>query len=139
VFWENISSIIGIISEKNILNISMFSMDSLAIIILFALNQYNPTEGTHEKWSKDIWQDTLYLPYKTIVHKEISEEMNLNVIFCLNKILQNCGTIFSARGWNAFIDVCHTLITKEEEEKIYENGKLLNNHILLNSLFNKSV
>ena len=68
-------------------------MDCLAIILLFALNQYNPRENVKnklDKWNNSNWQSSLYEPYKTIVKNDISVEINLNVVFCLNKLLQNC-------------------------------------------------
>jgi len=137
VFWENINSFITYIAERNILNISLFSMDCLAIISLFALNQYftstnkNVSLSTDEininnalKWTAENWQDTLLNPYKVIANINVADDINLNVVFCLNKILQNCYSCFSSKGWASFIEISHILIKKDDDVNLFENGKI---------------
>ena len=121
----------------------MFSMDCLAIIILFVMNHYIPPEKFNEllektdrisvsdKWSKDRWQETIYSSYKNLANENISDDINLNIVFCLNKILQNCYFDFDFIGWNAFIDVCHTLIKKDDDIVLFENGNIRLYNILL--------
>jgi len=128
VFWDVIVPMIEFITQNNIMNISLFSMDCLAIILLFAFNQFRPIINEKnnpkvEMWSDQKWQKTLIRPYKSIAKLNVAYDINTNIVFCLSKIMQNCGTWFNTRGWSSFIEICFVLIDKADDETLIENGK----------------
>lgn len=117
---------IEFLAQKDILNISLFSMDCLSIILLFALNQFRPIPKESNKldvWKEYKWQKTLIHPFKSIAKSKVSYDINTKTVFCLSKLMQNCGTFFNTRGWTSFIEICFVLIDKAEEETLIENGK----------------
>jgi hypothetical protein len=122
VFWDLIVKIVNFICIKNIANISRFSLDCLTIIILYIITQY---ETTNDDWNSENWQKTIFQPFKLIASTDISQHINLNIIYNLSKILQNCGQFLNFNGWNSYIETCQILISKSDEVQCDNTFKLL--------------
>lgn len=125
-FWDVIVALINFICSKNLTNISRFSLDVLTIIDLFVIIQYRPDPQTiNAPWSRDNWQKTLFSPFSKVASQFISQNINLNIIYNLSKILQNVGQSLNSSGWSSFIEVCETLIMKSDEILCDTTFKLL--------------
>jgi hypothetical protein len=138
-FWDIVIEVVTYICSKNINNISRFSLDCLTIIDMFILTQYkcksqnnddlnNEEENSHqvfyEQWSKEVWQKTIFIPFINIASSNISQTINMNIIYNLSKILQNCGQLLNSSGWTSFIKSCEILIAKSDE-LLCDNSKIL--------------
>ena len=127
LFWDSIINLITFIAQKNANNISRFSLDCLTIIVMFLLSQYNSGKiefytrssihkNTIEKlWDNDNWQNTLFIPFKNISMLNVSQNININIIYNLSKILQNSGISLNLQGWNNYIQICDILVSKNDE------------------------
>lgn len=114
-FWDILVNTVNFITSKNLTNISRFALDVLTIIDLFILTQYKPSSSEESEWDYDNWQNTLFMPYKLIAGRFISRDINLNIIYNLSKVLQNCGQYLNATGWTNYIEICDILISKSDE------------------------
>jgi hypothetical protein len=133
LFWEGIIDLIEFIANKNASNISRFSLDCLTIINMFLLTGYetnksdketnnqndenidNKIKNKNNNWDSDNWQNTIFKPFKTIAQQNISQMININIIYNLCKILQNSGSNFNYQGWNNLIQICEILVSKNDE------------------------
>jgi hypothetical protein len=66
-------------------------------------------------WEMDSWQNTIFTPYKHIAQLNISQNININIIYNLSKILQNSGHFLNYQGWNNYIQICDILVSKNDE------------------------
>ncbi len=127
LFWDSIINLISFIAQKNANNISRFALDCLTIIDMFLLGEYNSgkieffmrssiNKTLIEKlWEMDSWQNTIFTPYKNIAQFNISQNININIIYNLSKILQNSGNFLNYQGWNNYIQICDILVSKNDE------------------------
>jgi hypothetical protein len=123
-FWDIIVATVNYITSKNLTNISRFALDVLTIIDLFILAQYKIEGNEFTDWTYENWQKTLLIPYKTVGNNNISQNINLNIIYNLSKILQNCGQVLNASGWTNYIEICQILISKSDE-MLCDNSNLI--------------
>lgn len=127
LFWEAIIDLISFITQKNSNNISRFALDCLTIINMFLLGEYNSgkidfflrssinRKFIEKLWEEDSWQNTIFTPFKSIAQQNISQSININIIYNLSKILQNCGHYLNYQGWNNYIFICDILVSKSDE------------------------
>lgn len=124
IFWNTIVQIINFLCSKNLTNISRFSLDVLTIIDLFIIVQYKPIkridedilseENSLQKWTFENWQKTIFSPFGKIA-SSTSQNISLNIIYNLSKIIQNCGQCLDSSGWSSYIEVCENLIKNSDE------------------------
>jgi len=127
LFWDSIINLISFIAQKNANNISRFALDCLTIINMFLLGEYNSgkieffmrssinKQLIEKLWEVDSWQNTLFQPFKSIAQLNISQNININIIYNLSKILQNSGNFLNYQGWNNYIQICDVLVSKNDE------------------------
>lgn len=127
LFWDSIIDLISFIAQKNANNISRFALDCLTIINMFLLGEYNSGKIEYfmrssinkdlieKHWEGDSWQNTIFQPFKAIAQQNISQNININIIYNLSKILQNSGNYLNYQGWNNYIQICDVLVSKNDE------------------------
>ncbi len=123
-FWDLVVSMVTFICTKNLTHISRFSLDVLTIIDLFIIVQYKPIDFNSD-WTSENWQKTIIEPFAKIASLSVSQNVNLNIIYNLSKVLQNSGQYLTTAGWTTFISVCQALVSRSEEILCDNTFKLL--------------
>ena len=131
LIWNAFVKIASDITTKQIKKISHFSVDIITISIIFILNM----NLYREKNSKDeidlIPQDVIFSALSDISSKNISQDINLNIIYNINFLLSNITKLFDTNGWTEFFKTIHNLIIYQDEaqnencfsilERIFDN------------------
>ena len=145
LIWNAYVKIASDITSKQIKKISHFSTDIITITIIFILNlnlQYEKKEKKEKNEEEEeeveeaeendiIPQDKIFSALSEISSKNISQDINLNIIYNINFLLSNVTNLFDTNGWNEFFKTIHNLIIYQDEaqsencfsilEKIFDN------------------
>ena len=131
LIWNAFTKIASDITSKQLKKISHFSVDIITITIIFILNLNLYHEKNEEKKIDPIPQDKLFSALSEISSKNISQDINLNIIYNINFLLNNVTKLFDTNGWNEFFKTIHNLIIYQDEaqnencfnilEKIFES------------------
>ena len=131
LIWNAFVKIACDITSKQIKKISHFSVDIVTITIIFILNLNLYYEQKEEKEIDIIPQDKLFSALSEISSKNISQDINLNIIYNINFLLNNVTKLFDTNGWNEFFKIIHNLIIYQDEaqnencfdilERIFDN------------------
>ena len=130
LIWNAFVTIASDITSKQIKKISHFSVDIITITIIFILN-LNIYHEQNQEEVDIIPQDKLFSALTDISAKNISQDINLNIIYNINFLLNNVTKLFDTNGWNEFFKTIHNLIIYQDEaqnencfsilEKIFDN------------------
>ena len=130
LIWNAFSKIAGDITIRQMKQISHYSIDILTISIIFILNLNIYNLKNNEKIGQ-ISQDKLISSLCEISSKNISQDINLNIIYNISFLLNNAAKLFDTNGWNGFFKTIHNLIIYQDEaqnencfsiiEKIFDN------------------
>ena len=127
--WNSFVKIANEITSRQLKKISHFSIDIVVIAIIFImnLNKYNKNNNID---ILEIPQDKIFSALTEISKKNISQDINLNIIYNINFILNNVTVSFDTSGWNELFKSIHNLIIYQDEaqtencfaiiEKIFE-------------------
>ena len=130
LIWNSFSKLTHDITTRQMKKISHFSVDIIAIAIIFILNlnKYNEIKKNDIPC---IPQEKIFSPFSEISAKNISQDINLNIIYNFNFMVNNITILFDKDGWNLFFKTIHNLILYQDEaqtencfaiiERIYEN------------------
>ena len=130
LIWNSFVKVTKDITTRQIKKISHFSVDiiTIAIIFILHLNIYNSNK---KKDMQPVAQDKLFSGLEEISSKNISQDINLNIIYNIHFILNNISVLFDTNGWNVFFKTIRNLIIYQDEaqtencfsiiEKIFEN------------------
>ena len=131
LIWNAFVKIASDITSKQIKKISHFSVDIITISIIFILNLNIYHEKNKEEEIDKIPQDKIFSALTDISAKNISQDINLNIIYNINFLLLNVTKLFDSNGWNEFFKTIHNLIIYQDEaqnencfsllEKIFDN------------------
>lgn len=130
--WNSFAKITNDITSRQMKKISHFSIDIIVIAIIFILN-LNIYNLDNKIDAPQITQDKIFSAMTEISAKNISQDINLNIIYNINFLLNNVTLSFDTNGWNELFKSIHNLILYQDEaqtencfaiiEKIFE-GKL---------------
>ena len=130
--WNSFVKITNDITSRQMKKISHFSIDIIVIAIIFILN-LNIYNLDNKIDTPQITQDKIFSAMTEISAKNISQDINLNIIYNINFLLNNVTLSFDTNGWNELFKSIHNLILYQDEaqtencfaiiEKIFE-GKL---------------
>ena len=115
LIWNAFVKIASDITSKQLKKISHFSVDIITITIIFILNLNLYHEKNQEKEIDIIPQDKLFSALNEISSKNISQDINLNIIYNINFLLNNVTKLFDTNGWNEFFKTIHNLIIYQDE------------------------
>ena len=129
LLWNSFAKIANEITNRQMRKISHFSIDIVVIAIIFImnLNKYNINNKID---ISEVPQDKIFSALTEISKKNISQDINLNIIYNINFILNNVTVSFDTNGWNELFKSIHHLIIYQDEaqtencfaiiEKIFE-------------------
>ena len=130
LIWNSFAKITNDITSRQMKKISHFSIDIIAIAIIFILN-LNKYDQIKKNDIPQVPQDKIFSAFSEISSKNISQDINLNIIYNFNFLLNNIAILFDKNGWNEFFKTIHNLILYQDEaqtencfaimERIYEN------------------
>ena len=130
LIWNSFVKATNDITTRQIKKICHFSVDIIAIAIIFILNlnEYNKKK---ENDINQVPQDKIFSAFSEISGKNISQDINLNIIYNINFILNNITVLLDVNGWNEFFKSIYNLIIYQDEaqtencfsiiEKIFES------------------
>ena len=131
LIWNAFVKIATDITSKQIKKISHFSVDIITISIIFILNLNLYNKENNEGEINLIPQDVIFSALSEISSKNISQDINLNIIYNINFLLLNITKLFDTNGWNEFFKTIHNLIIYQDEaqnencfsilERIFDN------------------
>ena len=131
LIWNAFIKIASDITSKQIKKISHFSVDIITISIIFILNLNLYNKENKEGEIDIIPQDVIFSSLSDISSKNISQDINLNIIYNINFLLLNVTNLFDTNGWNEFFKTIHNLIIYQDEaqtencfsilERIFDN------------------
>ena len=130
LIWNAFVKATNDITSRQIKKISHFSVDIIAIAIIFIIN-LNVYNSKKENDIDPVPQDKIFSAFSEISRKNISQDINLNIIYNINFILNNITVLFDVNGWNEFFKSIYNLIIYQDEaqtencfsiiEKIFES------------------
>ena len=115
LIWNAFVKIANDITSKQLKKISHFSVDIITITIIFILNLNLYHENNEKEEIGIIPQDKLFSALTEISSKNISQDINLNIIYNINFLLNNVTKLFDTNGWNEFFKTIHNLIIYQDE------------------------
>ena len=112
--WNSFIKATNDITSKQMKKISHFSIDiiTVAIIFILNLNEYNLKNGNE---IPQVPQDKIFSPLYKVTGKNISQDINLNIIYNINFILNNINNLLDKDGWNELLKSIHNLIIYQDE------------------------
>ena len=113
--WNAFVKTANDITSKQLKKISHFSVDIITITIIFILNLNLYHKKNEEEEIDVISQDKLFSALTDISSKNISQDINLNIIYNINFLLNNVTKLFDTNGWNEFFKTIHNLIIYQDE------------------------
>ena len=121
--WTELTNISEKLIVKGLDYISKFMMDTFTIVIMFALLQYQPS--VKGELSLESWQSSIFDCYNKMLTQDVNMDLNYNLIICVRKILQNCGSKFDSNGWTNFIDICIKMCEKNDSKLVEQAFNLV--------------
>ena len=117
LIWSAFVKIANDITSKQIKKISHFSVDIITITIIFILNLnlYQEKNKNEDIVTISIPQEKIFSALTEISSKNISQDINLNIIYNINFLLNNITKLFDTYGWNEFFKTIHNLIIYQDE------------------------
>ena len=114
LIWNSFIKITNDITRKQIKKVSHFSVDiiTIASVFILNLNKYNLKK---ENEIPQIPQNKIFSPFSEISQKNISQDINLNIIYNINFIFNNINILFDTGGWNELLKTIHNLIIFQNE------------------------
>ena len=130
LIWNSFIKAANDITSRQIKKICHFSVDIISIAIIFILN-LNAYNSKKENDIEQVPQDKIISAFSEISAKNISQDINLNIIYNINFILNNITVLFDVNGWNEYFRSIYNLIIYQDEaqtencfaimEKIFES------------------
>lgn len=137
LIWEIFSSSAMKIASHQIKNVSHFSVDLLSITAMFIINRIelsNPRiqlSNQNENFTYDNYQSSLIKSLINIANKNISQDINLNIIYDTNFFICNVNKEINVNGWSSLFSLFISLI-KYNDEAQCENSFMLIEAIFTN-------
>ena len=135
LFWEYFISITSEITKRQIKIISHFSIDTITISIMFLLNILSNHEqsefpsSSENLFSYQYYQSKIFESLINISKLNLTQDINLNIIYNLNVIIHNITHLLNGEGFTSLFDIFN------EQIKFKEEAQTENCFMLLELLF----
>ena len=135
LIWELFINSSIDIASRMIKNVSHFSIDMITVSIMFMIHFLQRKEFNFEfteNFSYKDYQSKLISSLVSLSNKNISQDINLNIIYDINVLISNCSSLLNGEGWNGIFDIFKAQI------KYFDEAQCENCFMLLEQIFEVS-